>query len=138
MFATNLFHKIIKVPLILYTFYVLLFGAFQINMDMNSMDDKANCPFGSHSMAICQMNPMEHIEEWQSMFTMLPTKNALSLVFILFTFLILSKLKFWNKFSVYDLPVLFVKVRLVISNSFRIFDPIREAFSGGILNPKIF
>lgn len=138
MFAGNLFHKIIKIPLILYTFYVLLFGVFQMNMDMNSMDGKVNCPFGGHSMAICQMNPMEHIEEWQSMFTMLPDQNTLSLVLIIFAFLVLSRLKFWNKFSISNLPVLFARVRFTLSNNFKTFNPLQEAFSNGILNPKLF
>ncbi|KND52135.1 MAG: hypothetical protein AB198_02420, partial [Parcubacteria bacterium C7867-003] len=43
MFSNSLFHKVVKAPIILYTFFVLLFGMSQMNMDMNSMDGKANC-----------------------------------------------------------------------------------------------
>lgn len=97
-----------------------------------------NCPFGGHSMAICQMNPMEHIQEWQSMFTMLPTQNLLSLLFALFALLAISKLRFWDKFSTPEPPLLLSINRSALINNFRIFDPLKEAFSNGILNPKVF
>lgn len=105
---------------------------------MSTMDGNVNCPFGGHSMAICQMNPMEHIQEWQSMFTMLPTQNLLSLLFALFAFLAISKLRFWSKFSIPEPPLLLSKNQYTLTNSFQIFDPLKEAFSSGILNPKIF
>ena len=138
MFSNNLFHKVVKVPIILYTFFVLLFGISQMNMDMNSMDGKANCPFGGHSMAICQMNPMEHIQEWQSMFTMLPAQNTLLILLAFFIFLAISKLKFWNKFSIPELSFSISIKQSLLSSTFKVSSPLQEALSRGILNPKLF
>ena len=129
--------NLIKVPLVLAVFWMLLFGLSQMTMDMSMMDGKANCPLGGHSIAICQMDPMEHIQEGQSMITMLPTQNLISLFFAIFALLIISRLKFWSRFSIPEPP-------LVISGSqsslisFQIFNPFKELFSSGIFNPKIF
>ena len=128
--------NLIKIPLILVVFWMLLFGISMTSMDMNTMDGKANCPFGGHAMAICQMNPMEHIQEWQSMFTMLPAQNMLLILFALFAFLLIRKLH--SKFSIPEPPLALPINRSAYSQSFQIFDPLKEAFSSGILNPKIF
>lgn len=128
--------NLIKIPLVLIVFWMLLFGLSQMSMSMSTMDSKANCPFGGHSMAICQLNPMEHIQEWQSMFTMLPAQNILLLLFALFAFLFIRK--FHSKFSIPEPPLTLPGDRLSYSQSFQIFDPLKEAFSSGILNPKVF
>jgi len=96
--------NLIKVPLVLVVFWMLLFGLLQINMYMSTMDGKANCPFSGHSIAICQMNPMEHVQEWQSMFTTLPTKNALSILSVLLSLLVLLALRFLNTTSSFKKP----------------------------------
>ena len=129
--------NLIKIPLVLAVFWMLLLGLSQMSMDMSTMDGKANCPFGGHSMAICQMNPMEHIQEWQSMFTMLPAQNTLLLLFALFAFLFFIR-KLHSKFSIPEPPFTLPRNRSSYSQSFQIFDPLKEAFSSGILNPKVF
>lgn len=125
-----------KFALILAVFWMLLFGISQISMDMSTMDGKANCPFGGHSMAICQMNPMEHIQEWQSMFTMLPVQNMLLALFALFAFLCMRKLH--SRFSTPEPPLSLTDDCSAYPQSFQIFNPLKEAFSSGILNPKVF
>ncbi|MGB3922238.1 MAG: hypothetical protein WBL19_03145 [Minisyncoccia bacterium] len=128
--------NLIKIPLVLVVFWMLLSGLSQMSMDMSMLDGKVNCPFGSHSMAICQTNPMEHIQEWQSMFTMLPAQNILLTLFVLFAFLFIRKLH--SRFSIPQPPLSYPDNRAAYSQSFQIFDPLKEAFSSGILNPKIF
>ena len=130
--------NLIKIPLALAVFWMLLFGISQISMDMKTMDGKANCPFGGHSMAICQMNPMEHIQEWQSMFTMLPAKDALSILSVLLSLLTLLALRFLNTPSLFKKPRLEQYVNPFYFNRVPIFNPLQEAFSRGILNPKLF
>lgn len=125
-------------PLVLAVFWMLLFGISQISMDMNTMDGKANCPFGGHSMSICKMNPMEHIQEWQSMFTTLPAKDALSILSALLSLLALLALRFLNTPSLFRKPRLEQYLNLFYLNRVPIFDPLQEAFSRGILNPKLF
>jgi hypothetical protein len=136
---TSWFSIIGKVLLIFGLVAFLSLGIFSVSSStMSTMNSNANCPFGGHSIVICKMNPMEHIEEWQSMFTMLPAQDLLSLLFALFALLAISKLRFWSKFSTPEPPLLLSKNQYALTNSFRIFDPLKEAFSSGILNPKIF
>ena len=132
--------KLIKYSIALAVFAMLLFGFSgfgMMGMDMNS--PMVNCPFGGHSMSICKMNPMEHIQEWQSMFTTLPAKDALSsLLSILLALLALFGLRFFKKFSLHDQPWPEVYISPFYLRKRQIFDPLKEAFSSGILNPKIF
>ena len=139
MLSTKI-QNLIKLPIALAVFAMLLFGFSgfgMMGMDMNS--PMVNCPFGGHSMSICKMNPMEHIQEWQSTFTTLPAKDALSsLLSILLALLALLGLRFFRKFSLHDQPWPEVYISPFYLRKRQIFDPLKEAFSSGILNPKIF
>lgn len=126
----------IRFTLIISVFWTLLPGLSKMSMDMSTMDANANCPFGGHSMAICQMNQMQHTQEWQSMFTMLPTQNILLALFALFALLFIRKPH--SRFSIPKHLLPLSINRLSYSQSFQILDPLKEAFSNGILNPKIF
>lgn len=130
--------KIIIIAVSALTLWMLLFGLSQMSMNMSTMDGKANCPFGGHSMAICQMNPMEHIQEWQSMFTALPAKDGLTILSALLSLLALLALRFLNTPSLFKKPRLEQYVNPFYLNRAPIFNPLQEAFSRGILNPKIF
>ena len=131
--------KIATLAVSVLTLWVLLFGLTQFNMDMTMGDGMVNCPFAGHSMSICKMNPMEHIQEWQSMFTTLPAKDTLSsLISILLALLALLGLRFFRKFSLHDQPWPEVYISPFYLRKRQIFDPLKEAFSSGILNPKIF
>lgn len=120
------------------TLWVLLFGLFQLGMSMDPSNPVVNCPFSSHSMSICKMNPLEHIQEWQSMFTTLPTKDVLSFFFIILTSVILSRIKLWNKFSMPEPLLFFSCVHSSFANSLKILQPLKLAYSKGILNSKVF
>ena len=138
MFSLNPI-KLIKYSIALAVFAMLLFGfcGFGTNMDMNGA--MVNCPFAGHSMSICKMNPMEHIQEWQSMFTILPAKDTLSsLLSVLLALLVLLGLRFFKKFSLYDQPWPEVYINPFYLRRSHIFNSLKEAFSNGILNPKIF
>lgn len=120
---------------------VFLFIAFMgLNSmgTMGSMGQAARCPFSGHSISICKMNPLEHIEEWQSMFTMIPTKDALSFLSVLLALLALLAIGAWKKFSIHDQPWPEIYIDPFYLRKYQIFNPLQEAFSNGILNPKIF
>lgn len=129
--------NIIKLPIVLAVLAVLLFGisCFGLGaMDMSTTT--GNCPFGGHSMSICKANPVEHIKEWQSMFTMLPIKDTLTLLSLLLALFALLKLR--QVFSVPKTPQIDSYINLFYLRRPPIFNPLQEAFSSGILNPKIF
>lgn len=127
--------NIIKFILVIPVFWMLLFGLFQMNIDMNTMDGKMNCPFSNHSMSICQMNPLEHIQEWQSMFTILPVQNLLSFLLALFALFIINKFTDWNKFLKSKSSHLYQNNKALYT---QVFNPLKYAYSRGILNPKLF
>lgn len=130
--------KIATLTVSVLTLWVLLFGLTQFNMDMTMGDGMVNCPFGGHSMSICKMNPMEHIQEWQSMFTMIPAKDALSFLSALLALLALLAIGAWKKFSIHNQPWPEIYINPFYLRRSQIFNPLKEAFSSGILNPKIF
>ncbi len=120
------------------TLWVLLFGIFGFGSAMDMSIATGNCPFSGHSMSICKMNPMEHIQEWQSMFTMIPAKDALSFLSALLALLALLAIGAWKKFSIHDQPWPEIYIDPFYLRKYQIFNPLQEAFSNGILNPKIF
>lgn len=95
------------------------------------------CPFMNDSKPVlCTMSPLEHIEAWQDMFTAIPTTEIL---------LLLSLLLF-SLFTLHRLPS---KWPQSILQTFYIPQPYRtprlsfgsylaQAFSDGVLNPKLF
>ena len=132
---TNI-QNLTKFIVILCTLWVLVFGLFQFGMSMDMSKPIVNCPFSSHSMSICKMNPLEHIQEWQNMFTTLPTKSALPLLFMILASVALSVLRFGSRFSISEPTLAFSYVPKVTTS--RIFSPLKAAYSQGILNPKVF
>ena len=119
--------------------WMMFFGLSQFGIATDVNGSMVKCPFSGHSMSICITNPTEHIQEWQSMFTTLPAQQ--DTVFALFALIVLvafGALGFWNKFSIHNALLLFSRLRSRLRDGFQIFDPLQEAFSSGILNPKIF
>lgn len=116
--------------LLLSSFGVLHFSMMQTDGQMSG------CPFMGEG-AICQMNPLEHLAAWQSAFTtILPDQSLASLLLLLllsFLLLRIGRQKFArNK----DSPIQLFRIRF----RERLFfpSPLQEAFSNGILNPKVF
>lgn len=83
------------------------------------------------------MNPGEHIQEWQSMFTMLPVKDALSLFSILSILLVLAVLP-WHRLRINANLKEPLNLQLLLFGKFQAIPPLQEAFARGILNPKLF
>jgi hypothetical protein len=113
---------------------VILFGFSQFGMGSNGQN--VNCPFSGHSMSICNMNITEHIQEWQAMFASLPAKDIIATLFALFLLIALRKFLPFKTFSFPEIKK--VHTYFLLKDRFQIFDPLKEAFSRGILNPKLF
>lgn len=106
-----------------------------MGMEMSSKGEMSRCPF-SGVTAICKMNPLEHIMAWQKMFTTLPLKNIsmLAILLLLAVFSVFFLRDLWNK-----------NILQAISTHSQHFrynyvarHKLQEAFSNGILNPKVF
>lgn len=115
------------------------FGGGLLGIHMGSPEQEVS---GCHVMGmttVCQMNPLEHIAAWQSMFvSLLPNSMrdtfALLLVFLLFVFSAKSSLGVHLFTRPSDQKIIRISKRVISI----IRNPLAEAFSNGILNPKIF
>lgn len=116
--------------------FVSLFG-LSLGMSTQPNGKMSDCPFANNTASICTMSPLEHIAAWQSFFSTLPVKKML-LIFSLVIFALALFLlpKFFQQFLKYQ--NLFYLQRCRYLQKVFIRHPLQEAFSNGILNPKIF
>lgn len=111
-------------------------GAMHFGMNMGADGNMAPCPFSGEG-AICTMNPLEHIAAWQSAFTT-TVQNERDLTLLLVGLVLLFTAGFWRQlFTKRDLRTL-QRWHSVLREEFNILDPLQEAFSSGILHPKVF
>lgn len=110
------------------------------DMEMNDNGTMSGCLFDGRA-EICPMTITEHLSRWQGMFTAIPQKaDLLILLFAIisavgvlaFSILKQNQLLLLKYFS--DRWRLYLKQNPHLS----LFDHLREAFSRGILNPKIY
>lgn len=127
------FSKILIVAIAILTMYMFFFGFLQSESGMNG---QTKCPFSDHSMSVCNINPMEHIEEWQNLFTTLPVKGALAFLSLILVLFILFRLRQIS--SLLKIHKTDSYINLFDINRPPIFDSFKEAFSSGIINPKTF
>ena len=120
---------------------VAFFGAFFHNMGMETRSDgtMSGCLFTGMA-EICKMTLTEHLSAWQSMFTSIPVKSSiLSLIVLAFVFLVLAS-GFLKRYFIWatERLVALQRLYLIYHPNFSFFNPLRETFSQGILNPKIY
>lgn len=90
-----------------------------------------------HTNTPCQMNPIEHIAGWQNMLSALPPQKSLLLFFILL-FVALFAYAAQKIFPVSHTQSGGAKLRGRFFDHAIFAHPLQEAFSNGILHPKIF
>jgi hypothetical protein len=111
-------------------------GAMHFGMNMGVDGKMAPCPFSGEG-SICTMNPLEHIAAWQSAFTT-TVQNERDIALLLLGLVLLFTVGFWRElFAKRGLRTL-QRLRFNLRQQFEILDPLQEAFSNGILNPKVF
>lgn len=120
------------------TIFILLFGMSHFKLAEHMNDTIATCPYMEGHTAVCDMSPIEHMQAFQSMFTILPAKDAASLFLILLLLLSVAVLKSLRRFSIYDNLQIKTFLNYLHLKHTLIFNPLKEAFSRGILNPKTF
>ena len=116
-------------------------GVAKTDMAMVSDGQMAlgNCFMHGMTEALCQMNPLEHIAAWQSMFTAVPNQNNALMLLLALLALVLGALFLRSHRSRGTSKV------LVSQSSFTyykrhvpIISSLQEAFSSGILHPKLY
>lgn len=107
-------------------------------MTASENGDMAGCIFTGKTM-LCKMSVVEHISLWQSMLTVAPQENLMLLA--LFTLFIAVIFMTKNIPVPLDLSRGETQIRrfyLKEHSNLSFFNPLKEAFSQGILNPKIY
>lgn len=110
---------------------------FGLGMDRGTDGRMSPCPFmGMSKEAVCQMTPFEHMAAWQSTFTSLPLKgiSVLALLLLIIVAVFFIK-KLWDS---KELELVSLYRQRFRDRTFIIRSPLQEAFSQGILNPKLF
>ena len=110
-----------------------------MGMSMEIKDGQmSGCPFMADPATVCQMSVAEHIAKWQHAFLGIPTKaNFLALAVVALTMVLIPFVKLFPRLK--KLTESAARLLAYHGTSFaKIFNPLLAAFSGGILNPRIY
>ena len=123
----------------LFSFVLVSFaGTSVFIMEMNDDGSMGGCIF-TGKMMLCQMSIMEHISFWQNMFIVIPQESLMIHGFIIFlAIVLLTAQNFSGPPSPSRNEIQTQKLYLVQHPDFTFFNSLKEAFSQGILNPKIY
>lgn len=124
-------------PLTILVFVLVAFlGAGQVGMVRDATGQMTGCPVMG-VVAFCEMSPLAHMAKWQSLFSALPEREAAALLavalFGLSMIFLLWQVRSARALSTVPSFGLRSKAAPVPIQS-----ALQEAFSNGILNPKIF
>lgn len=106
-------------------------------MDMSGGDKGVNCPFAGITHSMCSGNPLDDLSVWQGLIAVVPphTMTAIlsMLLATLFVFTYASRLSLRN-FQI--VPLLYTRHTTYGHSPPR--SALKEAFSRGVLHPKLF
>ncbi len=136
------FSKASKTLLVLGLAAFLLVGFFGFSHSSMAMGEDgnmtmSNCPFMSGQAVVCNMDPLEHIAAWQSMFTSIPSQTGSTLILMLLAALALAFL--WTHLRWPSIDRTYTLSRFFVRRDY--IPPVsllQELFASGILNPKLF
>lgn len=119
---------------------VAFFGASQtMGMEQQSDGTMGGCLF-SGMEEICEMSFIEHLTEWQSMFTTTVTQNAFTIILLLLLAVVFFAIGIFkrNLLLLYNYHATRWRFYIRHNPELSLFNPLKEAFARGILNPKIY
>src|SRR3989344_381758 len=113
-------------------------GIFSPDMAMISDGQMSSkCPFMPGMASLCQMNPLEHIAAWQSMFAAIPNQSDILTVLFLLALALGATLLVRANWSMAPPKILVSQPSFTYYKRYiPIMSPLQEAFSDGILHPK--
>jgi len=132
--------KLGNILLILTAVSFLWFGTFGLFYHMSEMGhggSMGGCLFNG-GLELCSMNLPEHMVLWQGLTSGLP---QLGFSYILMLLAISALLATFLRYRLWEFPgrILFwLRLYLKQHPQISLFNYLREVFSGGILNPKIY
>ncbi len=133
--ATNLQKKLLFIALIAFVILSMPASA-SLAMPVGTDGHMSGCTF-MNGGSICTMAPLEHIAAWQSMFTAAHLKEA-SLFLNLILITLFSVFLFLRRLDTSQLQNKSLYTQRFRYPRYSIRNELQEAFSSGILHPKVF
>lgn len=140
LISTN--KKSIKIIFIISSIFFLWISTFGLVFHIEEMQlegNQSNCLFDDGTSG-CAMNFSEHINIWNEIFTIVP-QNILEMINILIlSILLATTFIFWKKYRHISAKFILSRFRLYIKwhPHINLFNYLKEIFSRGILNTKIY
>jgi hypothetical protein len=100
----------------------------------HGMDDTVGCPLMGHDAAVCNMNPLDHLSMWQTMFAAIPVQTVLALLLSLLALFFFSRLR-QHLWLLHPSPQ---PVYISYDPEVRAYDPLQRFIARGLMHPKIF
>lgn len=127
--------KLAPVTALLAVIAIAIFGPGHFfGMETKSDGTMRGCIFSGNA-ALCSMGLIEHITQWQNLFSAIPIKTILALGIIVLISLVLGQRRQNLLSGQMDLPKQFSNAN---DHGASIFNPLKLAFSQGILHPKVY
>lgn len=138
--ATKKFSRFL-IALGLTAFIAVSFFGISLTMGMEKTADGSmgGCLFTGME-EICEMNFTQHLTQWQSMFTTTAPQKALAFALLLLLAVVFVTVGIFKRNLLLLFSYYATRWRLYIRDNpnLSLFNHLREAFSQGILNPKIY
>lgn len=141
-FVSRKFSTFLAIMVVSIFIFIILFGVnHTLGMEMRGDGTMSGCLFDGKA-EICLMTFSDHLSRWQGMFTTIPQKAdpliTLFLLILIFSAFLLSNLR--RRLLLLLFNCLFDRWRLYLKQNphLSLFNHLQEAFSQGILNPKIY
>lgn len=118
---------------------IAVFGLGYLNeMKFNEDGEMSGCIFTGKTV-FCKMGIIEHISLWQGMFKAVPQENLV--LFVLLAFLATAVFAIKNIFvypRLFGNDISTKQILLIKRRNLSLSHSLKEAFSQGIINPKIY
>ena len=108
--------------------------AYSGTMMDHGMETMLGCPLMSHSAAICNMNPLEHLTQWQHLFAAIPAQSVALLLLMLLALFFSLRLDQY-RWLLHPSPQL---VYVSYDPEAITHDPLRRFIFSGLMHPKVF
>lgn len=132
------YNRFFGIVVVIAIFSVSILSTIHFGMDTSSAEAMSDCPFAA-TQGLCAMdNPIDHASMWRGLLAVFPVP-AMALMFFA-AVIALASFLFFSPYLLFELLHSIVRVRLRYL-SYAFSHPPRslaEAFSNGILNPKLF
>lgn len=132
------YNRFFGIVVVIAVFSVSILSTIHFGMDTSSAEAMSDCPFAT-TQGLCAMdNPIDHASMWRGLLAVFPVSAMALMLFA--TAIALTSSFFFSPYILFELLYRVVRVRLRYL-SYAFSHPLRslaEAFSNGILNPKLF